>query len=72
MNKTVKNPPVLFHKEEECCGCTACYAACPVHAIDMRADDEGFLYPMIKTDLCIGCLRCQAVCPMKKGDCRNQ
>lgn len=28
--KTEKRLPELYRKKEECCGCSACYAACPM------------------------------------------
>ena len=60
-----KKQPVLFKRKEDCCGCSACYAVCPVGAIEMEEDDEGFEYPRINKDICIGCLRCMEVCPKK-------
>ena len=34
---------ISVYKSKECCsGCTACRFACPVSAIDMIQDDEGF------------------------------
>lgn len=50
-------------EKETCCGCTACKEICPVHAIQMRADEEGFLYPQLNATTCIHCKSCQAVCP---------
>ena len=64
----MKEIPVLFRKKEECCGCTACYAACPVGAIAMTEDEEGFLYPEINTEKCICCKKCLRVCPMKVSE----
>ena len=32
-------------KKELCCGCRACEQICHVHAIIMKEDEEGFLYP---------------------------
>lgn len=60
-----KTFPTLWEQKENCCGCTACYAICPVSAIYMEEDEEGFEYPHIKTDLCIKCYMCQKVCPIK-------
>lgn len=68
-----KNPeelPVLFDKKENCCGCTACFCACPVHAISMEIDEEGFLYPCVDAAVCIKCYKCMRVCLFKK-DQRN-
>lgn len=49
-------------RADECCGCTACYASCPVKAIEMRPDFEGFLYPSIDVGKCIDCGLCLKVC----------
>ena len=57
--------PVLFTDKQNCCGCSACYAVCPVKAIEMIEDDEGFLYPQIDRDMCIKCFRCLKVCAFK-------
>lgn len=58
--------PILFNTNESCCGCTACYAVCPVNAISMREDEEGFLYPFISSDSCLGCQKCVYICAFKK------
>lgn len=60
-----KEFPCLFEKKENCCGCTACYAACPVKAISMKVDEEGFLYPVIDKEKCIKCYKCLSVCVFK-------
>lgn len=57
--------PVLYHRKEECCGCSACYAVCPGNAIEMAPDEEGFLYPRIIADKCVHCKQCLSVCPIK-------
>ncbi len=49
--------------KKECCGCSACLSACPKQCIEMRADEEGFLYPVIDKDICIDCGLCRKVCP---------
>ena len=48
----------------KCCGCHACYNACSQHAIEMKYDKEGFLYPKISEENCIQCDKCKAVCPI--------
>lgn len=63
----MREAPVLFHDEKECCGCSACYAICPQNAIAMVKNDEGFEYPRIDTDKCIKCYKCIGVCPFKSG-----
>jgi len=59
--------PELFNKENtsQCCGCSACFAVCPVGAITLQADTEGFLYPIIDDKKCIECNKCMSVCPLK-------
>ncbi len=56
--------PILFNRKEECCGCSACYAVCPKKAIKMKADSEGFLYPVISEKECVRCKKCLSVCPL--------
>lgn len=48
----------------DCTGCTACYAICPVQCIEMKPDEEGFLYPTA-SDQCIHCNKCKEVCPQQ-------
>lgn len=57
--------PILFVKKEECCGCAACSDTCPMDAILMEPDEEGFDYPIIDEKKCVRCLRCIRVCPFK-------
>ena len=57
--------PHLHDDPGDCCGCSACYCACPTGAISMLPDEEGFLYPRIDEDSCIRCLRCHSVCAFK-------
>ena len=49
-------------RAERCTGCTACAAVCPVGAIEMKEDSEGFLRPVIG-DTCILCRKCEGACP---------
>lgn len=48
---------------DACVGCYACYSICPVSAITMQEDMEGFRYPRIDKDKCIQCGACNRVCP---------
>lgn len=50
--------------KKDCCGCGACYQACPKNCITMEADKEGFLYPKVQLDLCINCKICEKTCPI--------
>lgn len=61
----MRKAPQLYVDKSECCGCTACCSVCPMGAISMLADEEGFLYPQIDEDKCIGCRKCVKVCIMK-------
>lgn len=52
----------IQRSKTECCGCSACVEVCPVDAITMQQDAEGFLYPRIDEDKCIHCGKCERVC----------
>lgn len=54
----------MIQKNEKCCGCTACANICPVNAIKMCEDEEGFLYPHIDENKCIKCNLCEKNCPV--------
>lgn len=56
---------ITIERKEDCCGCSACMAACPVEAIQMLADEEGFQYPHIDKGKCIDCGKCDRTCPIK-------
>lgn len=58
--------PVLFENKEDCCGCSLCFALCPVGAISMEADEYGFLYPMVIENRCVRCYKCVDICAFKK------
>lgn len=53
---------ILYKDKTECCGCGACMNICPKSAIQMQADEYGFIYPVIQQDLCVQCGSCMTVC----------
>lgn len=51
--------------KEQCCGCMACAQVCPKLCIQMKTDEEGFIYPfIINKNQCIACGLCEKVCPI--------
>jgi len=59
-----KNKPAInVIGEEQCTGCFGCHNSCPLDAIDMKHDEEGFFIPFIK-DNCESCEICQEHCPV--------
>ena len=62
LQSTIKN---------QCYGCEACIQGCPMAAIHMEADLEGFRYPTIDQELCIHCGLCHQVCPKENPPVLN-
>lgn len=60
MERKMENLP----GKQYCCGCEACSNICPVNAIQMVADQEGFLYPHIDVYACLNCGNCKHTCPI--------
>ncbi len=54
------NNIMQFHNH--CCGCGECYSICPVNAISMIPNEQGFLYPQIDESKCINCAKCVRHC----------
>lgn len=48
---------------KRCYGCGACVDICPVNAISMKENEEGFIIPIIDKDKCINCKKCDKICP---------
>ncbi len=51
-------------RKEACTGCNACVNICPAQAVIMKADREGFWYPLIDQGKCEECGKCATVCPI--------
>ena len=51
--------------KKNCVGCTACAEICPKKCIQMKPDEEGFLYPVVDKSRCVECNACNTVCPIQ-------
>lgn len=54
---------INFDFNSDCCGCAACMNSCRHDAITMRADNEGFMMPIVDENKCVECGLCEKVCP---------
>ena len=54
---------IIISDKTRCCGCQACFEACPIHCITLAPDEEGFFYPTVNRTNCINCGLCEKVCP---------
>ena len=59
---------IAINDKIDCCGCWACFNACPKRCIEMFEDDEGFRYPQIDQSSCVDCGLCEKVCPVLNAD----
>ncbi len=51
-----------------CCGCGACKEICPVNAIEIVMNEDGFYSAAVDENGCISCGKCKSVCPMENED----
>jgi len=51
---------------KKCYGCGTCQHICPVGAIEMKENSEGFLYPFIDETKCVNCGLCLNKCPVNE------
>ena len=49
-------------EDNKCTGCGLCANICPVNAISLELNNEGFYIPNINNDKCINCLLCEKKC----------
>lgn len=61
-----------YVSDSSCYGCEACYETCPVNAIVLEHDQEGFCYPRIDNSKCVNCSLCVKVCPAASQDNLNK
>lgn len=54
---------IKIENKADCCGCKSCEQVCPVRAISMENDEEGFWYPQVDLKTCIDCEKCKKTCP---------
>ena len=54
--------------KSDCCGCGGCSQVCPKQCIEMKADNEGFLYPSVDKNACVNCGLCNKVCQIINDD----
>lgn len=60
----MKKPAFTIIGEKKCTGCSACAAVCPVDAIIIMENSDGFLVPEVNFDICTLCGVCNQVCPV--------
>lgn len=63
---------IWIKDKKDCCGCGSCSQSCPSSCIQMLEDEEGFRYPVIKTELCTGCGTCKKNCPMQQATLKSR
>ena len=63
---------LVLKEKKDCTGCGACAAKCPKNAIEMKPDEEGFLYPEIQESICIQCNLCMKICPQNGNNYVNE
>lgn len=60
-----ENQMIEIKGRKDCVGCTACAEICPKKCIQMKPDEEGFLYPVVDKSRCVECNACNMVCPIQ-------
>ncbi len=57
--------------KKDCVSCFSCANICPVNAISMQEDTEGFKYPFVDSKKCVSCGLCDNVCPVNSPICNK-
>lgn len=72
-NKTFSSVEYLNKEyKTHCNGCGGCMCVCPMGAIEMEDDEEGFLYPKVNEKKCIKCKKCLQFCIQNHKQERKQ
>ncbi len=53
----------IIDTNKKCVGCGACVDICPVKALKLHQDENGFYVPDFQNDACINCGKCLKACP---------
>lgn len=53
----------ILDLEKKCTGCAACADTCPVDALSVVQNENGFFVPSLNETLCVDCGKCVKVCP---------
>lgn len=59
-------------KNKNCTSCNACINSCPMHCIQAKPDEDGFIYPKIDISECNNCSVCYKVCPVSSESTENK
>lgn len=61
----------IIKNKNLCTGCGACYNTCPLNAISIKFNKNGFYSPIVDNDKCVKCGKCRNVCPALNFENRN-
>lgn len=65
----------ILEIKKHCTGCAGCVDMCPVDALSLQLNDDGFFRPVLDNSKCIDCGKCVKTCPVISNDriiCEDQ